>query len=722
MATPLEQVFADAFALEARGKRAEARALYDRILCATPGHPGALLCIARHHREDGDMAAAHACLAHALESARTMRLPPADIWLELASLHGQQRNVPAACDALRRGLQASGGSRSGLAAVENLARALIDERRFDDAEACARVGLECAGNAPEAWHIAAQVAFGREDLRDAEAFCRRGLGHAPHHAPLLHLLGHVLKSAGAFPAARDVLLSAVAVAPDDPDVHLTLGAVCLELGRADDALRELRLAIDGGCRSAEVYDNLGMAYRTLGKLEPAIAAFDRSIALCPRLTPALANAVMALRAACAWERADRAERLLAGALDDPEGDPRCSPLVTLHLFDSPAYQARAIRRWSARVLPPVAAPMPLRGLGTRLRVGYLSSNFREHPTAYLNAGMFELHARGRCEVFAYNNSADDGGPMRRRLRRAFPHWCDVGAMGDADAAARIRADDLDVLVDLNGHTLGGRLGVLAHRPAPVQIHYKGFPGTIAYAGIDAIVGDAIVVPPGDEAHYGERVLRLPRCYFVTDRARALPPPPERAAAGLPVDALVLVCFNQTQKLSRPFFECWMDALREQPAAVLWLLAPDEITRRNLRAEAVRLGVAPERIVFAERAPQDEHMARLGCADLAVDALPYGSHTTGSDALWAGVPLLTCRGRTFAGRVGASLVHAVGLPELVAGSIDEYQALLRALVGARERLRHLRAHLETERMRVELFDTEGFTRDWEHMLEGLAHGR
>ncbi len=721
MQTPLPQVFANAFALEAQGKRAEARALYDRILVAIPGHPGALLRIAKQDREDGHLTAAREGLERALASARAMGLPPADIWLELGTLHANERDVAAACRAYGEALAAMPDALPALAGLERLARALLDERRFDDAEACARVGVEHAAGAPQAWHIAATVALGRGRLREAEAACRRGLERAPGFVPLLHLLGLVLKSAGALPAARDALLAALAARPDNPDARLTLGAVCLDLGLAEDALRHLRLAIDAGSRGAETYDNLGIACLALGMLEPAIEAFERAVALNPRLTPALANAVTALRTACAWERAGHVERLLAVELDDPSGDPRCSPIVTLHAFDSPAVQARAIRRWSERVLPGVAAPTPIGSRGTRLRVGYLSSNFREHPTAHLNVGMFELHARGRCDVFAYNNSADDGSPIRRRLRRAFTNWCDVGGMADAEAAARIRADGLDVLVDLNGHTMGGRLGTFAQRPAPVQIHYKGFPGTLAYGAIDAIVADAIVVPPGDDAHYLERVVRLPRCYFVNDRKRALPPRPERAALGLPDEALVLVCFNQTQKLSRKFFACWMETLREQPSAVLWLLAPDEIARRNLCAEARRLGVAPERLVFAGRAQQDDHIARLRVADLALDVLPYGSHTTGSDALWAGVPLLTCRGATFAGRVGASLLHAVGLPELITESFDDYRNLLRALAADRHRLRDLGAHLDADRMRFELFDTEGFTQDWERMLESVAQG-
>jgi predicted O-linked N-acetylglucosamine transferase (SPINDLY family) len=406
---------------------------------------------------------------------------------------------------------------------------------------------------------------------------------------------------------------------------------------------------------------------------------------------------------------------------EPGTDARCNPFVALAVTADPALQLAVARAWSTAVLPPVAPrrPAPPRATGARLRVGYLSSDFHDHATAYLIAGLIERHDAARVETFAYSYGSDDGKAMRRRLRAAFAHWRDVGARGDADAAACIAADRLDVLVELKGHTHGSRLAILAHRPAPLQVHYLGYPGTLGYDGVDAVVADAIVVPPGDEVHYHERVLRLPRCYQANDDRRALPPRPPRAALGFAADALVLACFNQAYKLSRAFYSIWMEALARQPKAVLWLLVAEPLAQANLRAEAARAGIDPARLVFAPPVPQDEHVARLRGADLALDVLPYGSHTTGSDALWAGVPLLSCRGTTFAGRVGASLLHAAGLPELATESEDAYRAALLALVADPGRLAGYREYLDRERRALPLFDTAGFARDWEALLSAAV---
>jgi predicted O-linked N-acetylglucosamine transferase (SPINDLY family) len=370
-------------------------------------------------------------------------------------------------------------------------------------------------------------------------------------------------------------------------------------------------------------------------------------------------------------------------------------------------------------LPKVAAPAVIAERGSRLRVGYLSCDLHTHATAHLTAGLFERHDRARFAIHAYSYGPDDGSPMRRRLHAAFEHWTEVGRMSDADCAKTIRADGIDVLVDLKGHTGGARLGILAHRPAPVQLHYLGYPGTLGYDGVDGIVADAEVVPSGNEHCYHERVWRLPRCYQVNDDRRPLPSPTPRAPLGLPDDALVLACFNQTYKLTRPFFAAWLDALRANGNALLWLYVPLPLAQENLRAEAARAGIDPERIRFAPRVGQLAHIARLRAVDLALDTLPYGAHTTGSDALWAGVPLLSCRGTTFAGRVGASLLDAVGLAELTTDSLDAYRTLLLALGSDRERLARYRTYLERERERLPLFDTAGFTRDFEVLL-GAAY--
>jgi len=330
-------------------------------------------------------------------------------------------------------------------------------------------------------------------------------------------------------------------------------------------------------------------------------------------------------------------------------------------------------------------------------------------------GLFEAHDRDRFEITGYSYGPDDGSPLRARVRAAFDRWRDVRGMADAEVARLIREDGVDLLVDRAGHTLGGRLSILALRPAPVQVHYMSFPGTTGYDAVDGIIADAEIIPPGSEAFYHEQVWRLPRCYYVNDQRRGLPPPAPRAEHGLPPDALVLACLNQTYKFRPVVFATWMQALLAAPRALLWLLADRPQAQANLRAEAKRAGVDPSRIVFAGSLPQEPHIARLRCADLALDTLPYGSHTTGVDALWAGVPMLTCRGATFAGRVGASLLLASGLPELIADSLPEYALRLRELVADPARLAGYRGQLQRSRAENPLFDTVAFARDWEALL-------
>jgi len=353
-----------------------------------------------------------------------------------------------------------------------------------------------------------------------------------------------------------------------------------------------------------------------------------------------------------------------------------------------------------------------------LRIGYLSGNFHEHPTARLMVGLFEEHDRERFEITGYSYGPNDGSALRARVRAACDRWREVRAMPDGEVAELIRADGIDVLIDRKGHTLGARLGILAHRPASVQLHYMSFPGTIGYDAIDGVIADAEVIPPGDEVFFHERVWRLPRCYYVNDRRRGLPPAASRSDHGLPEGALVLACLNNMFKLRGPLFATWMEALRATPQAVLWLLGGHARAQANLRAEARRQGVDAHRLIFAPLLAQEAHMARLRCADLALDTLPYGAHTTGVDALWAGVPLLTCRGATFAGRVGASLLLEAGLPELITNSVDEYRARLLELLAQPALLGDYRAYLERTREHNSLFDTVGFTRDWEALLRRI----
>jgi predicted O-linked N-acetylglucosamine transferase (SPINDLY family) len=531
----------------------------------------------------------------------------------------------------------------------------------------------------------------------------------------VHSIAKGLKASGAAKAACALLEQCIALAPEHASLQVSLGGAYLEDYRPAAARRHIESALTLGAAGAEVWDNLGLAHQMLGDDEQALAAFERAAAADPSLTPALANLVNARYALCEWEGLDRREQQLVATLDDPASDPRWSPWIALSMPISSAQQLAVARRWAGAMLPAAAPRRPVGPRGAKLRVGYLSGNFHDHPTGRLMAGLFEQHDRERFETFGYAYGPAGDGDVRERVRAAFDHWRDLEGVSDAEAANLIRSDAIDVLVERHGYTLGGRLGILASRPAPVQLHYMSFPGSLGYEAIDGIIADAEVVAPEDEAFFQERVWRLPRCYYVNDSRRGMPASTSRAANALPENALVLACFNQSTRLRQPLFGAWLAALAARSDTVLWLLAGHPRMQGNLRAEAERAGVDPERLIFAPKLPQDAHIARVACADLVLDTLPYGAHTTGCDALWCGVPMLTCRGETFAGRVGASLLKASGLPELVTSSPREYGERLLELVTGSARLRDYRAFLERTRKTNPLFDTAGFTRDWEALL-------
>ena len=562
---------------------------------------------------------------------------------------------------------------------------------------------------PAALFALGQRALQEGDARRAAAHFHEVLQEVPGHAEArmqlasaLFTYAHELRSRGAHEAAAAAFAHAAQNAPDNPDAWFALGNACMEV-----EMQRVSAARAAGT-AAEGEDFLAHA----------LAAFARASALRPDSPELQANFAMAARYACAWPQAGTALAALAGLASDATFS--CEPMSAVALMDDAQAQRRGIGNWSRAHLPAPRAPAIVARRGTRLRVGYLSTDFHDHATAHLAAGLFEMHDRARFEVFAYAADRDDGSAMRHRLRAAFEHWRDVRELTDEGAARRIADDDIDVLVDLKGHTGGTRLGVLAHRPAPVQLHYLGFPGTLGYAAVDGIVADPIVAPSGSDDEFSERVLRLPGCYQANDHRRVLPDAAARASAGLPDLGLVLACFNQAYKLTETFVTAWLTVLREHADAVLWLTVPHALARRNLHAFAEGMGVASSRLIFAPVVPQAAHIARLRCADLALDVLPYGSHTTGSDALFAGVPMLTCRGTTFAGRVGASLCNAAGLNELVAESLPDYSERLQTLCADRARLVHYKRHLESERERLPLFDTATFTREFERLLEGAAN--
>jgi predicted O-linked N-acetylglucosamine transferase (SPINDLY family) len=397
-----------------------------------------------------------------------------------------------------------------------------------------------------------------------------------------------------------------------------------------------------------------------------------------------------------------------------------SPFVLLSNGASRSLQRACAERWAANVAP---SPEPARRLlsGVRLRIGYLSGDFHAHATAFLAAGLFESHDRARFEVFAYSTGPDDGSAMRRRLIRAFDRFVDAAGWPAERLAQRIRSDAIDILIDLKGHTEGAMPAVLAARPAPIQAHYLGYPGTLGARLADYLIGDAIVTPSLHAQDYAETLVLLPGAYQVNDRERPIAEPPSREALDLPRDAVVLCCFNSTYKLNPEVFDAWASILAAVPSAVLWLLVrdSDHPAVGHLRREAVRRGIDARRLVFATTRPNPEYLGLYRHADLFLDTWPYNAHTTASDALWAGCPVVTLRGETFASRVAASLLHAVGLPELVTDTVDAYVATAVALAGNADERARLRAYLEGPGHASALFDTVATTRALEAAYLAMA---
>ncbi|HSQ79631.1 MAG TPA: tetratricopeptide repeat protein [Casimicrobiaceae bacterium] len=746
MRITLADAFVRALAADRRGDRRTARAIYDDILKTLPEHPGALLGIARQMRAAGDFDGARATLRRALQSAGALGLPPAELWVELGGLHFAAGRLTEARDAYAAALCDSPQSLSALlgagdvelaasaftsaerhfrnalaqdarrpSAWIGLAQALAGPGHFDEARAAFRRALEMDPSNPGAFAAAAWVELRAKDWRSAQDHCRAGLAVAPGDPALLELLGQALKAAGAFAAARPAFEASIEADPGRVSARIGLGAVLLDLGLADDAREQLGIALAKGDRSAATYANLGLAWRLGDDHASAASMFERALDADPAFTPALADLVHSRQYLCAWEGLDALVSRLASMADDPESDPRLSPFVALTLPLSAAQRLAVARRWSREMLP-AAAPAFVHARGSRLRIGYVSRDFRDHAMGRLIVGLIESHDRRRVEVFGYGYGAAADSPLRQRIAAAFDHWRDLASASDREIAQAIRADRIDVLIECTGHTRGGRLAPLAERPASVQLHYLGFPGTLGFDAIDGIVADETVVPLAEDGSCHERVFRLPRCYFVTDGGRDVPQRPLRADHGLPDDAIVLASMNQTYKLTRDMFSIWMEALNAEPRAVLWLYAQHPRVQANLRAEAARKGVAGGRLVFAQPLEQDAHIGRLRCADLALDTLPYGSHTTGVDALWAGVPMLTCRGAAFAGRVGASLLSAVGLPELVTADLREYRRRLLDLMADPAPLRGFAMHLDRGRGTLPLWDTRAFAADFERLLE------
>jgi predicted O-linked N-acetylglucosamine transferase (SPINDLY family) len=556
---------------------------------------------------------------------------------------------------------------------------------------------------------------------------------------------------------------ALSIRANYPEARKSRGAVSFALKRFADALADADQALTFDPRNADAWEQRANALAELNRREEALASYDRLLDLKSGSIDALhnrANILVMLRryeeaardyaevlrlgpdypyapgnlafaklCTCDWrDRESEGERVRTGL---HEKRLVSAPFQALVLSEDPADAHSAARLWTEQAGP--FSPGPLwRGelyRHEKIRVAYLSANFHDHAVARLMAGVWENHDRSRFEPIAISFGPDNGSSMRARLMRAFERFVDVRDKSDSDSAALLRAMEVDVAVDLMGYTEESRPGILMFRPAPVQVNFLGFPGTMGAGHIDYILADKNVIPEEEKRHFSEQVAYLPDAYLPNDSKRVITARKmTRAEAGLPQAGVVFASFNNNYKFTPALFELWMRLLKGVKSSVLWLPQGNRGAAENLRREARSRGVAPDRLIFAPYVQSDaDHLARLSLADVFLDTLPYNAHAGACDALWAGVPVLTCAGTTFAGRVAASALFSAGLPELVTDRLDAYEALAFKLAREPELLAAIKAKLARNGATHRLFDTLRFTRNleaayfemWQRAAVGLA---
>ena len=515
---------------------------------------------------------------------------------------------------------------------------------------------------------------------------------------------------------------ALALKPDFANAHYARANLLRDLRRYEDALSSYDKALALVPDRAEAHKDRGLAFMDISRYAEAWASFDRALECDPDLSYALGFRWAAKLALGDWTALQKEGDELRAAVR--RGSRACLPLAGMTVPLTLDLQRKCAEIFVNCGFPAQPAPLVLQPFGKpraegRIRVAYVSADFRTHAVAFLTTGIFEQHDRNKFELFAISLGHDDGGNLRARMKSAFEHFIDVTEKDDVEVVALLREKQIDIAVDLAGFTKESRLGIFSFHPAPIQVNYLGYPGTMGANYFDYIIADKIVIPEDEQSHYSEKVVYLPDTFQCNDSKRPLDQVPSRSAVGLPAEGFVFCSFNNVAKILPPMFDVWMRLLSRVEESVLWLSAPCPAAIHNLKREAEARGVDSRRLVFAPFVNESaQHLARFSLADLFLDALPYNAHAGGSDALWAGVPIVTCSGSNFAGRVGASLLNAIGVPELVTRSLEEYEALALELACNPELLARLKAKLLRNRETHPLFNTVRFTRHLEAAYAGM----
>ena len=565
----------------------------------------------------------------------------------------------------------------------------------------------------DAYYNMGNVLQKQSKLEEAIEAYRKALAIKPDYADAHNNMGYALQVQGNLEAAIEAYCKALAINPDYALAYYNMADALQAQGNLKEAIEAYSKALAMKPDYVAAYYNMANAFQAQGNLKEAIEAYGKALAIIPDYESRRAQKLYWQAKICDWNSIAKDLKLVPGLGTNKK---KVEPFFLLSLEDAPErHQTRskiyAKAKYPQKILPPKDKPSKR---PKRIRIGYFSTDFREHPVAYLIAKVLEQHNRDQFEVCGYSINGPSSCEMRQRLEKSFDSFSDVQSMSDRDIALQVRQDEIDIAIDLNGYTQQLRTGIFAYRAAPIQINYLGYPGTMGSKFIDYIVADPILIPEGKRQYYSEQIIYLPNSYQPTDNTRTISGKVvTREDMGLPSGGFVFCCFNNNYKISPKEFDIWMRLMNKVEGSVLWLLKSNKWAEQNLKRQTEIRGVSAERIIFAEKVPQSEHLARQRLADLFLDTFNYNAHTTASDALWAGLPLVTKLGKGFAARVAGSLLNAVGLPELVTETEQDYEALILKLATHPTKLAEIKEKLVINRLTQPLFNTELYTKHLEN---------
>ena len=694
--------------LKEQGKFEEAIAAYRRALYFQPGYADAYFNMGNVLKAQGKLNEEIA----AYRQAVALKPTHAEAYNNMGNALKDQGKLDEAIAAYRCALEI----RPAYADVYyNMAVALDTKGDLDAAIETYQHSLEIRPGYADAYYNIGAVLNKKGEIDAAIAAYRRAIELRPAYSEAYYNLGNALRELGRQEESIEAYKSALAIKPTYAEAYNNMGNRLKDRGKLQEAIGAYLQALKHKPAYAEAYNNMGNALKDQGKLDEAIAAYRRAVEIKPSYAAAEAHLLFQCQHVCDWSgyahSADASARL--GIETDP-----VPPFALLSTHDSPQQQlarseayARAHYRLKPQPLPARAATRP-----ARIKVGYFSADFHDHATLYLMAGLLRAHDHSQFEIFAYSYGPTRSGELRKRAEHDVDHFFEIADVADRQVVELARSHGLDIAIDLKGYTQNTRSEIFEHRLAPIQISYLGYPGSMGVDFMDYIIADHVVMTDEQRLFCSEKAIYLPHSYQPNDDARPIAASTKtRADFGLPEEAFVFCCFNNNYKIGPREFDIWMRLLSKVNKSVLWLLRSNIWAEQNLRMEAAKRGVAPERIIFAEKMSHYEHLARQRHADLFIDTFNYNAHTTASDALWGGLPVVTKKGEQFAACVAASLLSAINLPELITESEADYERLIVELATDPYELKRIKNKLLDNRTKAPLFDTERYTRNFERGL-------